>query len=122
MEEQNTAQYDKSMRPYEPVISAMRAMGYGLMLDGKTFYKLGYELDPYLSNIFNMHQACDVHAATQAAAQRVRVEELEWVLNDAVGYADEQCDLDEVTAHGARYVEEKVQERLAELTEPGEKK
>jgi len=55
-------QYEDSLRIHGEQIKTMEDMGYGLMLDGFTFYKVGYELEPYdFEQNFQMHQAYEIH-------------------------------------------------------------
>jgi hypothetical protein len=58
----SSKQYEDAMRIHADQIKTMHDMGYGLMLDGFTFYKYGYELEPYdFEQNFQMHQAYDIH-------------------------------------------------------------
>ena len=55
-------QYEDSLRIHGDQVETMKRMGYGLMLDGFTFYKFGYELEPYdFEQNFQMHQAYEIH-------------------------------------------------------------
>lgn len=55
-------QYEDAKRIHANQINTMHEMGYGLMLDGFTFYKYGHELEPYdFETNFNMHQAYEIH-------------------------------------------------------------
>jgi hypothetical protein len=55
-------EYEDSIRIHADQIKTMHAMGYGLMLDGFTFYKYGHELEPYQYEMnFTMHQAYEIH-------------------------------------------------------------
>lgn len=48
---------------HKPVIETMNTLGYGLLKDGNTFYKKGYELYPRLVVTFSMNQAYEIHKA-----------------------------------------------------------
>jgi len=65
----DTTEYDEAVRIHEAVIGKMRTMGYGLLLDGETFYELGYELfygsESWSDFIFTMHQAYSICQAAE---------------------------------------------------------
>lgn len=49
----------------------MESIGFGLLLDGQTFYKKGYELKPREHTTFSMTQAYEIkNAITTAVAKR----------------------------------------------------
>lgn len=54
-------EYRQSMHTHVNEIETMRKMGYGLLLDGDTFYKIGCELEPYSGITFDMRQAYEIH-------------------------------------------------------------
>lgn len=54
-------EYLEAKRIHGAIIDTMLKMGYALMLDGYTFYELGYEIDPYSWITFNMSQAYVIH-------------------------------------------------------------
>ncbi len=55
-------QYEDSMRIHSEQVEMMKNMGYGLMLDGFTFYKIGHELQPWdFEQNFTMHHAYEIH-------------------------------------------------------------
>ena len=56
---------------HKPVIETMKKNGFGLLKDGETFYKLGYELDPRGNTTFTMSQAYEIHKAL--ASERTRL-------------------------------------------------
>lgn len=61
-------EYDNSNRIHSDQIKTMHDMGYGLLLDGFTFYKYGYELEPWNFEMnFTMHHAYEVHRLSQTA-------------------------------------------------------
>lgn len=55
-------EYEDSLRIHSKQVETMKKMGYGLMLDGFTFYKFGYELVPWnFETNFTMHHAYEIH-------------------------------------------------------------
>ena len=63
----SSKQYEDAKRIHGEQVKTMDAMGYGLMLDGFTFYKYGHELEPYdFEQNFQMHQAYEIHSFTQS--------------------------------------------------------
>lgn len=55
-------EYEDAKRIHAEQIETMRQMGYGLMLDGFTFYKFGYELEPWnFETNFTMHHAYEIY-------------------------------------------------------------
>ncbi len=66
----STESFEEAKRYHQPVIDTMHALGYGLMLDGDTFYTLGYELDPLLSVTFTMRQAYSIVNAHETRAEQ----------------------------------------------------
>lgn len=59
----------------EWAIKTMLEMGYGLLTDGKTFYKNGYELDPRGNITYSMTQAYEISQAIDQATSKAREEE-----------------------------------------------
>lgn len=58
-------EYEQAKRIHADQIETMHKMGYGLMLDGFTFYKYGYELEPWdYEQNFTMHHAYEIHQLT----------------------------------------------------------
>ncbi len=56
-------EYQQAKRIHAEQIETMHKMGYGLMLDGFTFYKYGYELQPYeFERTFTMHHAYEIRS------------------------------------------------------------
>lgn len=69
----SSKQYEDSVRIHADQIKTMHDMGYGLMLDGFTFYKYGHELEPYdFERNFQMHQAYEIHSFINEAIQKAR--------------------------------------------------
>lgn len=62
----------ESKRIHGKTIEAMEAIGWGLLKDGKTFYKMGYELNPRLHFTFDMSQAYEIVQKLQEAYERGR--------------------------------------------------
>jgi hypothetical protein len=53
---------EQAKRIHADQIATMHKMGYGLLLDGHTFYKYGYELKPWdFEQNFTMHHAYEIH-------------------------------------------------------------
>lgn len=53
---------EQAKRIHADQIATMHKMGYGLLLDGFTFYKYGRETEPFnYETNFNMHQAYEIH-------------------------------------------------------------
>lgn len=67
---------DEIKRIHAPVVQVMERMGYGLLLDGKTFYKIGYELAPRKHTTFTLTQAYEIHRLLIEAENRGGVREL----------------------------------------------
>lgn len=73
--ETDSERCEEANRLHGATIDKMRAMGYGLLKDGETFYLLGYELlsaeDLHKNFCFTMRQGyAIVHAAESLIAQR----------------------------------------------------
>jgi hypothetical protein len=62
----SSQQLEDAKRIHAPVIATMDAMGYGLMKDGDTFYKVGNEIQPFTRQNFNMTQAYAIHSFVRA--------------------------------------------------------
>jgi hypothetical protein len=45
---------------HQDVIEVMKSVGWGILNDGETFYKKGYELEPRLHFTFSMKQAYEI--------------------------------------------------------------
>jgi hypothetical protein len=57
---------EEAKRIHAEPTETMHRMGYGLMLDGFTFYKYGYELEPWQFEMnFTMHHAYEIHNFVQ---------------------------------------------------------
>lgn len=74
-------EYIQAQKIYKPVIVTMKALGYALSLDGKTFYKTGYELEPNSTTTFTMRQAYEVHRAFKQYGIQERIDELNSLQN-----------------------------------------
>jgi len=84
----SSKQYEDAKRIHGEQVKTMDAMGYGLMLDGFTFYKYGHELEPYdFEQNFQMHQAYEIHSFTQSKLKAFAGE-----LEKAIG-EDERIDI-----------------------------
>lgn len=64
-------EWEEVQEVHSEVIKVMESIGFGLLLDGQTFYKKGYELKPREHTTFSMTQAYEIkNAITTAVAKR----------------------------------------------------
>lgn len=78
---------EDAKRIHPKQIELMDKMGYGLMLDGFTFYKYGHELQPYeFERTFTMHHAYEIYSFFQERSTARVVEELKRVEESNPGY------------------------------------
>jgi hypothetical protein len=66
---------EESKRIHSEQVETMKQMGYELMLDGDTFYKIGYEIDPYMNTTFSMNQAYAIHNFVKSMSESNLIEE-----------------------------------------------
>ena len=63
-------EWEEVQEVHSEVIKVMESIGFGLLLDGQTFYKKGYELKPREHTTFSMTQAYEIkNAITTAVAK-----------------------------------------------------
>ena len=80
----STPAYQRALKQWMPVIEKMRVMGFGLMLDGKTFYQLGNEIEPRNGMTFDMNQAITITQHTEQSVAKYQ-EELKDFAQDVLG-------------------------------------
>ena len=94
-------QHEDSVRIHGEQVETMKKMGYGLMLDGFTFYKIGHELEPYdFEQNFQMHQAYEIHKFIQQEANRQKAELLDRLIAQQWSFGEE----DDALAVPTRYL------------------
>lgn len=70
-------EWKEVLKVHAEVIIVMESIGFGLLLDGTTFYKKGYELKPREHTTFSMTQAYEIkNAITTAVAKEKKSETL----------------------------------------------
>jgi len=75
----SSPELEEAKRIHGDTIKQMHEMGYGLMKDGDTFYKLGYELNPRLVETFTMREAYAIcYGAKQLVTARVKTIKQKW--------------------------------------------
>lgn len=56
-----TPKYIEAVTIHKKIVVFMKTIDFGLMLDGNTFYKLGYEIKPKDHITFDMNQAYEIY-------------------------------------------------------------
>lgn len=120
---QDVTALNQAKKFHQPVIDTMHAMGFGLMLDGKTFYRYGYEINPHAHVHFSMNAAYIVHDYAKKAHEdgyREALDQLKVKFDEhaqSIGlWGMDGLVLDTLAVHGDLSFEQKV-ERDAMVTE-----
>lgn len=66
----NGKEYNQAVKIHATVVEAMKSVGYGLLKDGETFYRIGMELAPRDGITFSMREAYEIHRLLTTAMQR----------------------------------------------------
>lgn len=109
----HTKDIEEIKRIHASVIKTMNNMGYGLLLDGKTFYKIGYEIEPRKHPTFTMTQAYEIYSLSEQLLIKAKIDELERYRTAHAKHHDEEYCLDNF--HNFTYVTDRIAELEKEL-------